>query len=320
MGTTQNRNAMTDSVLTVQDFARLFGTTADDISSDCRAIIDAHDFSYRTLVGEERDHVLLNVLKQIDADQFSLAGPEGKERWEKGWTEARDSFLGSGGDASQLVPKYIRLGQPLRMYQTYVEPSDPNFELNWYEVFRLWLSQTYLADAKTVYEFGCGSGFNLAVLAQLYPDKRYFGLDWASSSVDIVNELGKTRGWDMHGHLFDFFSPDRSVRIEENSTVLTIGALEQTGADYEKFIQYLLESSPSLCVNIEPIVEWYEADNLVDYPAIQFHLKRNYWRGFPARLKELEQAGKVEILKAKRSYFGSLYIEGYSQLIWRPIR
>jgi SAM-dependent methyltransferase len=319
VATTQNRSPMTDSVLTLQDFARLFGTTADNISSDCRAIIDAHDSSYRTLAGEERDHILLNVLKQIDANQFSLAGPEGKERWEKGWAENSDSFLESGGDASQLIPKYIRLGQPLRMDQTYVEPSDPNFELNWYEVFRLWLSQTYLADAKTVYEFGCGSGFNLAVLAQLYPDKRYFGLDWASSSVDIVNELGKFRGWDRHGHLFDFFSPDRSVRIEENSTVLTIGALEQTGVDYEPFLQYLLESSPSLCVNIEPIVEWYEEDTLVDYAAIQFHLKRNYWWGFPARLKELEQAGKVEILKAKRSCFGSLYIESYSQLIWRPI-
>lgn len=310
---------MNDSDLTLQEFARLFGTTADNISADCRAIIDAHDFSYRTLVGEERDHVLLNVLKQIDADQFSLAGPGGKERWEKGWAENRDSFLESGGDASQLIPKYIRVGQPLRINQTYVEPTDPNFELNWYEVFRLWLFQTYLADAKTVYEFGCGSGFNLAVLAQLYPDKRYFGLDWASPSVDIVNELGISRGWDMHGHLFDFFSPDRSVRIEENSTVLTIGALEQTGADYEEFLQYLLEASPSLCINIEPIVEWYEGDNLVDYAAIQFHLNRNYWQGFPARLKELEQAGKVEILKAKRSYFGSLYIEGYSQFIWRPI-
>jgi hypothetical protein len=30
---------MTDSVLTLQDFARLFGTTADNISADCRAII-----------------------------------------------------------------------------------------------------------------------------------------------------------------------------------------------------------------------------------------------------------------------------------------
>ena len=29
--------------------------------------------------------------------------------------------------------------------------------------------------------------------------------------------------------------------------------------------------------------------------------------------------GRVEILKRKRSHFGSLYLEGYSQLIWRPV-
>ncbi len=313
-----NNASMTDSVLTIQDFARLVGSAVSDLSTDCRKVIEEHNFRYRTLTDQERDRVLLDVLKRIDSDQFSLAGPGGKERWEKGWAENRDGFLRGGRNPAQLVPKYIRLGQPLRMNRSYVQPSDPNFEFNWYEAFRLWLFRTYLANAGTVYEFGCGSGFNLAFLAQMYPDKRYFGLDWATSSVDIINELGKTYGWDMHGLLFDFFAPDRNVRIEENSTVFTVGALEQTGTDYDLFLEYLLESSPSLCVNIEPIMEWYDEDNLLDYAASRFHLKRNYWQGFPSRLKELERAGKVEILKAKRSFFGSLYIEGYSQLIWRP--
>jgi SAM-dependent methyltransferase len=201
-----------------------------------------------------------------------------------------------------------------------VETLDPNFELNWYRVFRLWLFQTYLAGVNTVYEFGCGSGFNIAALAKLYPEKRYYGLDWASQSVDIVNELGKKFGWDMHGRLFDFFAPDRGLCIEENSAILTIGALEQTGTEYGSFLQYLLDSSPRLCVHFEPILEWYDENNLIDYAAIRFHQKRNYWRGFPTRLRELQEDGKIEILKTNRSYFGSLYIDGYSQLIWRPIK
>ena len=306
--------------LKLEDFARLFGTAIDDIPDDCRKLIAQHDFRYRKLEGHERDQVLLNVLKRIDSDQFSMAGTAGKARWEKGWSENLESFMEHGHDLSQLVPKYIRPDQPLRLDQNYVVPVDTNFELNWYEVFRLWLFSTYLKDAETVYEFGCGSGFNLAVLSQLYPRKELYGLDWAAASRDIVNELAKTYGWNMKGLLFDFFSPDESVKIADNSVVLTIGALEQTGRDYEPFLQYLLKASPKLCVHVEPILEWYDENNLVDYAAIRFHEKRKYWEGFPGRLKELESEGKVEILKTKRSCFGSLYLEGYSQLVWRPLK
>ena len=304
--------------LTLEDFARRYGTTVNDIPDDCRKLIAQHDFRYRELEGDERDQVLLDVLKRIDSGQFSVAGKEGKARWEKGWSENLESFIEHGRDLSRLVPKYIRPNQPLRLDQNYVMPSDPSFELNWYEIFRLWLFRTYFSDVGSVYEFGCGSGFNLTVLAKLYPEKVLYGLDWAAASIDIVNELAKAYGWSMQGLLFDFFAPDESVKIADNSAVLTIGAVEQTGRDWESFLQYLLKASPELCVHVEPILEWYDENNLIDYAAIKFHKQRNYWEGFPNRLIELKNEGKVEILKTKRSYFGSLYIEGYSQIIWRP--
>ena len=311
---------MSYSTLTLEDFARMFGVPASDISDECRKLIDEHDFRYRALTGEDRDALLLQVLKRIDSNQLSRAGKGAQERWEKGWAENRDSFFEGGRELAlaQLIPKYVRAGQPLRIDRRYVETADPNFELHWYRVFTLWLFQTYLADVNTVYEFGCGSGFNLAALAKLYPDKKYYGLDWAQASVDIADQLGKTYGWDMHGRLFDFFAPDRGLRIEENSAILTIGALEQTGTDYGAFMEYLLDSSPKICIHIEPIIEWYDENNLVDYAGIRFLQKRKYWSGFPKQLKELERKGQVEIVKSKRSYFGSLYVEGYSQLIWRP--
>jgi len=310
---------MADSVLKLEDFARLFGTSVDEISLECRQLISQYDFSYRPLTEKDRDRVLLDVLKRIESDQFSLAGKEGKDRWEKGWAENRDGFLKSSGDSDQLIPKYIRPGQFVRIDQQYATTVDPNFEFNWYKVFRLWLFQTYLSGADTVYEFGCGSGFNLAALAKLYPDKKYYGLDWAQASVDIANELGRIHGRDIQGKLFDFFDPDRTMDLEKNSVVLTIGALEQTGTDYGEFIEFLFESSPKLCIHIEPIVEWYDENNLVDYAGIRFLQKRKYWSGFPEQIEELERKGQVEIIKKKRSYFGSLYVEGYSQLIWRPI-
>lgn len=305
--------------LDLEDFARMFGTVVDDIPRECRDLIARHDFRYRKLEGDEYDQVLLGVLKRIDAGQLTVAGDEGKSRWEQGWAENLKDFMNHKQDLSHLVPKYIRPAQPLRLFQNYVVSPNPNFELDWYEVFRLWLFRKYFHQVETIYEFGCGSGFNLVTLATLYPDKKFYGLDWASASRDIVNELAKTYDWKMQGLLFNFFEPDENVKIANCSAIMTIGALEQSGNNYEPFLQYLLEASPALCVHIEPFVEWYDEDNLIDYAAIKFHKARKYWESFPDRLKALEEEGRVEILKKNRSYFGSLYIEGYSQLIWRPV-
>jgi SAM-dependent methyltransferase len=308
-----------DYELKLEDFGRLFGCSLDDIPNDCRQMIGQFDFRYTKLENEARDQVLLEVMKRIDSGQLSLAGEAGKTRWEKGWSENLQSFLEHGRDVTRLIPRYIRPNQPLRLDQQYIMPSDENFELNWYKIFRQWVFKTYLKDVESVYEFGCGSGFNLAELATLYPQKRFVGSDWAAASVEIVNELAKTYHWNMTGRLFDFFSPDESLKIEDNSAVLTIGALEQTGKNWEAFLQYLLKASPSLCVHIEPIVEWYDENNIIDYVGIRFLKQRKYWEGFVERLKELQERGQVEILKTKRAYFGSLYVEGYSQLIWRPM-
>ena len=303
--------------LGLEDFARLFGTSVEKLPERCRTMIAEHDFRYQVLSGEERDRVLLDVLKRIDSGQFTTTA-EGKSRWETGWAENLESFRKNGRDLSKLVPKYIRPNQPVRLFQNYVMPVDPNFELDWYKVFQHWLFTTYFKGARVVYEFGCGSGVNLAALAELYPENRYVGLDWATASVEIVNEMAGAYGWDMKGHLFDFFEPDESLEIEKGAIVLTVGALEQTGKNYEAFLQFLLRGSPALCVNIEPVVEWYDERDLVDYAAIRFHKARKYWEGFHCRLMELEQAGHVQILNTNRSYFGSLFLDGYSQTIWRP--
>ena len=305
------RSQDTSGSLGVEDFARLFGTSVEALPEACRAMIAGGDFRYRVLAGEERDQVLLEVLKRIDSGEFTTAGKEGRGRWEKGWAENLEGFRKSGCDLSQLVPKYIRPQQALRLDQQYVMPLDPNFELKWFEIFQRWLFTTYFSEAKAVYEFGCGSCINLAALATLYPDKRYVGLDWAVESTEIVDEMAQAYGWNMKGQQFDFFHPDKSVKIDEGSTVFTVGALEQTGQNHEAFLEYLLDMSPGLCVNIEPIVEWYDENQLVDYAAIRFHKVRRYWEGFPSRLKKLEREGRVEIIKMKRSYFGSLYLEGY---------
>lgn len=305
--------------LGVEDFAKLFGTDAATIGPHLRTRIESGDFRYVELDREPRDYVAVEVLRQIDSGDLSHAGETGIGRWEKGWGENRDKFFESGFDLSALVPRYIRPLQPIRLNRRYVMPYDANFELNWYDIFRQWLFETRLAPFNAIFEFGCGSGFNLAALAKIFPKKKYAGFDWARPSRDIVDGMAKHFGWDMAGHVFDFFNPDESVTVPSNCAFLTIGALEQTGDRWGAFLDFVMRKRPALVCHVEPIVEWYKDASLEDYAAIRFHQARRYWTGYPDRIVELARTGKAEILVQKRSDFGSLFIEGYSQLIWRPL-
>jgi SAM-dependent methyltransferase len=305
--------------LGAEDFAGLFGVQPGNLPKPCLDLIDAGDWRYRALDGPERDAVVLDLLSRIEQRNFSMVDPADKSRWIRGWGENLRDFVASSGAVESLAPKYIRPNLPLRLNQQFVKAEDSRFELHWYRVFQEWLFRAYLEPFDTIYEFGCGSGINVALLAQMFPGKKIVGLDWAEPSRDLVNEMRRLRGWNTEGRLFDFFNPDESLKITPNSAVLTVGALEQTGTGHAKFIDYLLQQQPALCVFIEPTYDWYDAKNLVDFLAIRIHDLRNFWKGFPERLGQLEKAGKAQIIKQKRAFFGSLLLEGYSQTVWKPL-
>ena len=65
--------------VTLQDFADSFGTTVDDLPQDCRELIARTDFRFRILEAEERDQVILDVLKRIDADDQKIGAEERRE-------------------------------------------------------------------------------------------------------------------------------------------------------------------------------------------------------------------------------------------------
>jgi transketolase len=304
--------------LKLEDFAYLFGITMDDIPNDCQELIAEYDFRYKILEGEERDRVLLDILKKLDLGQLSIVGKEKKATWEKGWSENLQNFIQKNYDIDELIPKYYRPNQILRLYRNYITTCDPNFEFNFFKVFRLWLFRKYLKNAESVYEFGCGPGHNLVALAKLYPEKRIHGLDWSGASRDIVHKIAEVHKYNITDHLFDMFSPDENLEIANNSIVITFGALEQLGHDYESFLQFLIARSPALCLNVEPIFELYDDNILLDYFAAKYQEKRNYLSGYLSRLKELEYEGKLEIIKTQRMLFGNQHYEGWSFIVWKP--
>lgn len=308
---------MTTKVLGAAGFARLVGTTEENFEKTCGPIMGRFDFTYNTLEPHAFSQVLLGVLKVLDESALSTSGKERHADWENGWSENLKGFEDCNYDLDALVPRYVRKSKVKRLFSTYIMPEDDDFEVNFYTVYRHYLFKTYFSRYDSVYEFGCGTGYNLVMLAQLFPDKELFGLDWAESSTKLVNAIASAYGLSMEGRLFDFFHPDYFLHVPKNSAFLTLNAMEQLSTEYDNFLEFILRKRPNLCVNSEPFLELYDENNLLDYLAAKYHRKRNYLNGYLGALKKLEQEGRIEILKEQRVYMGSIYHEGYSYVVWK---
>jgi hypothetical protein len=305
--------------LALPDFARLLGEPEDRLPAACRDAIAQANWQYDWIEGEALDELVAGLLDRIRRKDFSIAVPGDKTRWVRGWGENLEDFVASKGDLDALAPKYVRANMPVRLFRRFAQTAEPQFELNWRRVYQQYLFRTYFADCERVYEFGCGSGGHVSVLAQMYPDKKIIGLDWAEPSCEIVNNMHRLRGWNTEGRLFDFFKPDYDVDIPPGSAVMTFAALEQISDKFGPFVDFLLAKRPKLCVFVEPIYEWYDDGNFIDHLAMRAHDIRNFLKGMAGALHGLAREGRIEIIKEHRVEFGSLLHEAYSQIIWRPV-
>lgn len=301
---------------TLRDFATVTNLTIlpDLVATD----LLTSSISYEYIEGQERDDLVRFMLEVMDTGALSLAGSV--NRWDEGWAEILAEYKAHRNPTS-LVPHYLRrYHDPVRIYGKYAQcamhgSGDPA-ERVFYEAYRHVVFQTYLSSPDAIYEFGSGSGYNLYALAKMFPGKMIVGLDWSQPAVDIANEINKdVKAW-VEGCSFDFFKPHGD--LVSNSGVLTVGALEQTGDDYRTFIEWLIEQHPSICVHIEPQIDWYYNDSLEDYLGKRFLQVRKYWSGFPAYMHQLQDEGTITILDEWRTMFGSKYVEGYSRFVWRP--
>ena len=268
----------------------------------------------RVIEGHEEAALIADIRRRIPL----LPKVGDLARWEKGWAENWEAYSQSG-DPADLRPKYIRPSQPMRLHGRFVQPVNEDAEWEWYDAFRASLFVKWLHGCKSIWEFGSGSGHNLAWLRNLNSQPDYglsfptnlVGLDWSWAAVKIADAIDT-------GRRFDFYNPVLP-NFPAQTGVLTIGALEQTGArSWLPFMEELLLCKPFVCVHVEPIVEWYAPANPVDRTAIEVHEAKGFWVGFWEWCRARRREGKIEILEAKRTGVGSLMIEGYSVIVWRP--
>lgn len=304
-------------VLSVQDFAVLFGTTAERVDEAAGGLIRALDLRYDVLEGGARDALLLDAVRRIHSPVVKAAGGHRADDWEAGWRENLNEFVSSGYDPVALVPKYIKAGVPVRLSRQFIRPALADFVLRYTEVFRAWLFREYLNGLPAVCEFGCGTGHNLVHLGAISPETQLTGFDWAESSQELLGVIAQQLHLPIRGARFDFFNPDPSVKFAEGTGVLTFGALEQVGADHGAYLRFLLERKPAICVDVVGLHELYDESNLIDYLGLLYHRRRNYLSGYLSELRRLEGAGQVEILRVQHQLFGNPFDDPYSYVVWR---
>lgn len=301
-------------------FTKSFGVSEKELSESTKKLIGTYNFGFSEIAEPERDLLIIEILQKIKNDKQIIASPERHDAWEKGWAENLNLYLESGGKLDSLTPKFIRSGKPVRIFGKYCKTEDENFELNYINVLRSYISDTYFNNIENLYEFGAGTGFNLLHFGRLNPQLNLIGTDFVKSSVQLMAKIGEIEEINLRSYLFDMLFPSESdLKIEASSGILTFGSLEQLGGKLNDVIEFFLKSNPAVCVHIEPMIELYKDDSLEDFLAEWFQSKRGYSSGLINIVQELEKSGKAQIIQLQRLGFGSLMMEGYNLLVWRPL-
>ena len=302
--------------VTAQDLEEIWGEKLSDYT---KKKVEEYNLVYSELSQEERDSWIFLLIKTIfESRDIIKAGKHRHSQWEKGWGENLKLFS-STKELDCLSPRYFGKYNAVRWRSDLVKPTSKDFEKNSLSIIQNWLFDKYLRSVSSIYEFGCGTGHNLFRAQEVNPSASLYGLDWAEASKNIIETLKKENLLrKASGHCFDFFDPDPNFHLDENSGVYTVAALEQIGPNFEKFINYLINEKPQICIHIEPITELLDKTKILDYLSIKYFELRNYLSGFLTYLKKLENEGKIKIHQAQRTYTGSLFIEGHSVVVWSP--
>lgn len=289
-----------------------------NFSEETKKIIDSYDVSLTKLSEEELNNNFQFIEELLLKPDIVRAGSHRINDWNNGWNENNVEFEKTK-DVNSLIPKYFAKYKFVRFDNEMYKVDNEKTELNMLRVLQHYVYEKYCKNNnfQNFYEFGCGTGHNLLALNRMNNGGNFYGFDWSSSPINIFENIRKNINQNFNFDVFDFTEPNYNVNMKENSVVFTFAALEQIGNRHEKFIDFLINKKPKLCIHLEPIIELLDEQNILQNFSVKYINKRNYLSNFYTKLNSLNNSGKIEILDAKRTTFGSFLIEGYSLIVWR---
>jgi SAM-dependent methyltransferase len=303
--------------ITLDDFCSMFRCAPEILPKAFLETIDKTLTNYHYAGAEELSAYLLQVLKRIESPGITRSVAENKQAFEKGWTENLEALRSGKKPENALKPAYFRTTPFLRYNRSLIVSENLNIEYDLFILARIAIFTKYLAKYCYITEIGCGSCQNLLLLARLFPTAKLIGLDWTKASTGIANDLSRLLKRDIKGLVFNMLSPEK-VPLKKGSAIITIHAMEQLGKNYEALLQFILNAEPGIVVHYEPILEFYDEENLFDYVALLYSRKRNYLTDYFNRLQGLAGEGMIQILDAYRPNLGGVIHEA-SIIVWKPL-
>ena len=279
----------------------------------------ATELQFDPLLAEERDRAILSVMRELESELV----PSGSHRlpaWEHGWGEILERVGTQGLTYKNLMPQYFR--HPImRLRHDYVRVAGDRFEFALSHAIKVLLYTAHIRNGDLVVDLGTGTASNVYLLLKLFDRSEVIGCDWARQSNELTDQVGMHFGKRARGASLDMLTLDGLARLGDFSggVVVSVHAFEQLGSGFASILSAILEGRPRLVIQIEPILENYNPDLLVDYLAIRYHKKRNFLTGYLTALRGLQVAGRVEILTSLRVPAGNIYHEPYGILVWQPL-
>ena len=249
---------------------------------------------------------------------FTVVGEQRAGIWRDAWQDQLDRFEAANFAVESLNPAFVDGSVVLRWQGGYIRSLSDKFELRVIEILRDAVFRLFLSDVDSLYEFGSGSAFNVAAYGKIFPEVPVCALDWAPAAVRIAELLREKLGMKIRGERFDFFNPNKDLKLGPGAGVFTFCALEQVGPRFEPFLDFLLEQGPRRVVHIEPTVELYDPSSSHDRVAIEYHTQRKYLVGLLPALRKLALEKKINLVHSKRLNCGSRFHECYSVHVWEP--
>jgi SAM-dependent methyltransferase len=282
------------------------------------------EFRYEVLTGANKERIMVEILALLEKDEMRVVGENNNEVWEKGWAETLNIVKSSPKFSMDLLaPKYFEKHKILRLNGEYIRTDSTDFLYYYDQVLRTAIFSQYLKPYNRIVEIGCGTGNSQVLLSKICSKKtELVASDWSRPSQELLGIIAKELDANIKPVNFNMLTLEgkEQLNIDNKTAVLTVHAMEQLGDNHKKFLEFLLKSSPDICVHLEPINEFYDKDNLFDYLAALYHKKRNYLNNWLTELHQLERNGTIKIIQQKRLGFGDRYHEAYNLVVWKPIK
>jgi hypothetical protein len=289
-------------------------------------ILEKENIEYRFLDSKENQSVFDDINSKLQNDDFNDVSEENAEItksrhtvWNSVWDETFEKYAATNFNDDALNPKFVGGNHIFRLKGRFAESKSLSIEFLFYKLARTWMIKNFLQQVDEVWELGCGSGFNIAYLADQMPQKKifFFGLDWAKGSQKILDAMAVAKKVKISGGHIDFFNPPQRLSLK-SAAVFTFCALEQIGHRHKKITETIIASKPKFCIHMEPIIENYDPNDAFDKLAYDYHIKRGYLNGFKQNLYRLQDKKRIEILYDHRMYIGSYFHEGFNLIVWTP--